>query len=318
MAKERRRRIVLAGEEAAGARAFAACRALGHEVVLVLTSPPQRGDRSTPLARAAAAAGVPRAAPELVRDPGFAEGLAALSPDVLLNVHSLHPIAPAILAVPRLGAFNLHPGPLPAYAGLDAPLWAVYHRETKHGVTLHRMTAEIDGGPILWRRDFALTPRETGLSLFLRCIEEGLALVRRFLEAIRSPVPRLIERPQDPAARSYFRRGPPNGGRLDLSRSAVEIDAFVRAADFHPFPSPWGAPFVETPAGRIGFCRTQLLDLPCTAAPGTLAPAAGGALRVATGDGWLLLERVLAEGRRRPAAEALHGLDRLPPGGPVP
>ena len=67
--------------------------------------------------------------------------------DLLLNVHSLYLIARrTVVAAPRIGSFNLHPGPLPEYAGLNTPSWAIYNGEREHGVTVHWMEPGVDTG----------------------------------------------------------------------------------------------------------------------------------------------------------------------------
>jgi UDP-4-amino-4-deoxy-L-arabinose formyltransferase/UDP-glucuronic acid dehydrogenase (UDP-4-keto-hexauronic acid decarboxylating) len=62
---------------------------------------------------------------ELVRDPKFAVQVRDERVDVVLNVHSLFLIRKEVLEAPRLGSFNLHPGPLPRYAGLNPVCWAI-------------------------------------------------------------------------------------------------------------------------------------------------------------------------------------------------
>ena len=67
-------------------------------------------------------------AAESVKDPMFARQVRADDVDVLLNVHSLHIINKDVLRAPKLSSFNLHPGPLPRYAGLNPVCWALLFR----------------------------------------------------------------------------------------------------------------------------------------------------------------------------------------------
>lgn len=64
----------------------------------------------------------------------------------------------------RMGSFNLHPGPLPRYAGLNVRSWAIYQDEQTHGVTLHWMEARVDTGPIAFETMFDLSADDSGLS----------------------------------------------------------------------------------------------------------------------------------------------------------
>ena len=92
--------------------------------------------------------------------------------DLLLNVHSLYVIHADLVAAPRTGSFNLHPGPLPEYAGLNAPSWAIYHGESRHTVTVHWMEPGIDTGAIAYETSFEIAEDDTGLSLSARCVRE--------------------------------------------------------------------------------------------------------------------------------------------------
>jgi UDP-4-amino-4-deoxy-L-arabinose formyltransferase/UDP-glucuronic acid dehydrogenase (UDP-4-keto-hexauronic acid decarboxylating) len=266
-------RIALLCEESAGARVLEMLARSAHELVAVLTT---QGS-------AAAKLGLQPIAPARVREPGFCAYLASLKPDLLLNVHSLHIVPPAMLAVPPLGAYNLHPGPLPQYAGLNAPSWAIYNGERSHGVTLHRMEAGIDTGPIAYQETFAIEESDTGLSVAVRCAQKGVDLVRKLLDGV---VPTLT--PQDLSRRRYFGREVPQGGHIDWNAPARRIHDFVRACDYRPFRSPWGTPRAQLGEKQIDVLKTALTGERCDASPGTVR----NDVYVATADEWLCLRQV--------------------------
>lgn len=277
-------RIALLCEEGAGARALQALARGPHELVAVITSSPgpawtlacRLGHRPIPAQR--------------VREPAFAAELAAAGVGLLLNVHSLFLLPEALLRVAALGAFNLHPGPLPRYAGLNAPSWAIYRGEARHGVTVHRMDPGIDTGDIAYQETFPIAPGDTGLSLALRCAEKGLALLQRLLEsAAAGSIPRL---PQDAAQRTYFGRGVPQGGRIDWQAPARRICDFVRACDYHPFPSPWGTPRARLGARELEVRSVALTGEPCDAPPGSVRTDTAGRTLVAAADEWLWLRKI--------------------------
>jgi UDP-4-amino-4-deoxy-L-arabinose formyltransferase/UDP-glucuronic acid dehydrogenase (UDP-4-keto-hexauronic acid decarboxylating) len=290
--------VLLAAEEAAGARALALIADEGHEPVLAVTT------EDTRVAAAAAAANVPIAPPSALRDPAFAGDVRSARVDLLLNVHSLVIVRAEILRAPRIGSFNLHPGPLPRYAGLDTPSWAIFAGETQYGTTVHWMDDRVDTGPIAYTATFPVAPAETGLSLSTRCAREGLELVRRLLrDAAAGSVP---STPQDLSGRRYFRRGPPGDGSVDWTASAAAIERFVRACDYQPLPSPWApAPRTSLDGAELRLLRVRLTGEPAGAEPGTIA-VDGDAARVCAGDGWLEVEYVQVDGRTVPAAEALR------------
>jgi UDP-4-amino-4-deoxy-L-arabinose formyltransferase/UDP-glucuronic acid dehydrogenase (UDP-4-keto-hexauronic acid decarboxylating) len=272
-------RVALLCEEGAGARVLDMLARAAHDVVALLTT------ESSPAWCQAAKLGLEPLPARRVREPQFADELARCDPDLLLNVHSLYLVPQAVLRVPRLGAYNLHPGLLPGCAGLNAPSWAIYHGWEKHGVTLHRMEAGIDTGAIVFRQEFAVEPADTGLSLALRCAQKGVGLIRKLLDLVAAgdPVPSTT---QDLAQRRYFRREAPQGGRIDWNAPARRIHDFVRACDYQPFASPWGTPSAILQGSEVMIYKTALTGERCAAAPGT----ANGNL-VATADEWLELRK---------------------------
>jgi methionyl-tRNA formyltransferase len=269
-------RIALVCGEAAGARLVQALAHGPHEVVALLASGAVRalGERL----------GHHPLPPERVRDPGFATQLADAGVELLLNVHSLYFIPEDVLRVPLHGAWNLHPGPLPRYAGLNAPSWAIYHGEKQHGVTVHRMEGGIDTGDVAYQETFPITDTDTGLTVSLRCAERGVALLQRLL----ADAPAIPRRPQDPSRRSYFGRGVPLGGAIDWRATARRVYDFVRACDYHPFPSPWGVPRARLGDEEVEVRKVQLTGQPCAARPGAIRNE-NGATSVACGDEWLRL-----------------------------
>jgi UDP-4-amino-4-deoxy-L-arabinose formyltransferase/UDP-glucuronic acid dehydrogenase (UDP-4-keto-hexauronic acid decarboxylating) len=270
-------RVALLCEEAAGARVLDTLAGSAHELVALLTT---EGGPAWALARKL---GLSAAPPRRVRDAAFARELGEAKVELLLNVHSLYIVPAAVLAVPTLGAYNLHPGPLPACAGLNAPSWAIYHGHETHGVTLHRMEAGIDTGPVLFEDRFTIQPTDTGLTLALRCAQRGVELVRKLL-AIGPDAAE--HRRQDLSKRRYFGRGVPQGGRIDWNVPARRIHDFVRACDYQPFASPWGSPKATLQGAEVTVYKTALTGERCHAAPGTLQGT-----RVATADEWLELKK---------------------------
>jgi len=279
-------RIALLCDESAGARILQVLARSPHQLAAVLTS------TTGPVWALATRLGYRPVSAGSAREPRFAEDLANAQVDVLLNVHSLVILPEPVLRVPRLGAFNLHPGPLPRYAGLNAPSWAIYRGERAHGVTVHRMELGIDTGDIVYQEIFPIEAEDNALSLALRCVDRGVALLQRLLDAAAAgAIPHL---PQDPAQRSYFGRGVPQDARIDWQAPARRIYDFVRACDYHPFPSPWGTPRASIGGQELAVQRVALTGEPCNEAPGNVREDNRGRRLVACADEWLWLRKVTA------------------------
>jgi UDP-4-amino-4-deoxy-L-arabinose formyltransferase/UDP-glucuronic acid dehydrogenase (UDP-4-keto-hexauronic acid decarboxylating) len=299
---ERPLRVVVVAEEAAGVQTLNGLASLRpvHEIVSVLT-----GDERRPVVREAARRlGLTTAPADLVRSAAFAEQLQDV--DLLLNVHSLHIVHPDIVAAPRIGSFNLHPGPLPEYAGLNVPSWAIYNGEAAHGVTLHWMDDRIDAGPVAWLERFDLTDDDTGLSVAGQCIRRGVPLVLRLVETATTDADSIPRSSQDTSRRRYFGAGPPEDGRLDWSAAAAEISRFVRAADYAPFPSPWGHPRATLQGHEVGIAKVARTGVATAEPPGTVHELTDAGAVVATGDELLVVQRVQANGHYARPSELLR------------
>ena len=302
-------KILLVAEEAAGIQVLRRVAASGHELVAVLTAPPTRGGGAT-VAGVGEGLGVTVEPSGRVRDPALADEIRALGVDLLLNVHSLFVIHGDVVAAPRVGSFNLHPGPLPEYAGLNAPSWAIYNGEERHAVTVHWMEPGIDTGAIAYETWFPLSETDTGLSVSLSCVREGLPLLQRLLEdAERGAIP---ARPQDRSRRRYFGREAPQDGRVEWSRTARQVVDFVRASDYFPFPSPWGSPLASLDDGEVAILKSARTRRATGGEPaGTVGEADGGAVAVAAADEWVSVQRVAVDGAPHDAAAVLRAGTRF-------
>src|SRR5688572_2151795 len=148
--------------------------------------------------------------------------------DYLFSVANLRVLPAALLARARKLAVNFHDAPLPRYAGLNAPSWALMAQEKDHGVTWHEMTPAVDAGRIVRQATFAIGPAETAFSLNTKCYEAGLAIFRSIVQDIACGDLSLTEQA---GHRSYFGRylRPDAMATLDFSRPATELAALVRA-----------------------------------------------------------------------------------------
>jgi methionyl-tRNA formyltransferase len=294
-------KVLLVAEEAVGVHALRLLGERGDEVVAVLTrSAPGRG---VSVASLAAERGIERLEPALVREAEFGEWIATHKVDLLLNVHSLHLIDASVLEAPRIGAFNLHPGPLPGYAGLNAPSWAIAAGETRHAVTLHWMVAAVDAGPIAYQAWFHVSPTDNGVRVATRGAQQGVPLLRRLLDdAAAGTIPSLTQ-PGEEAR--WHGREVPYEGVLPWELGARRVVDLVRAADYAPFESPWGS-FRTTVAGReVAVLRAARTEAVTTAPAGTVGEAGERGVTVSAGDEWVRVERVAVDGESVAPAEVL-------------
>ena len=302
-------KILLAIEEAAGIQTLKAVHQSEHEVVAVLTASSGEADnkRGATVAAVAQNLGYDVWPAKRVRDPALAQLMQVKAVDILLNVHSLYIIHKEVVAAPKVGAFNLHPGPLPYYAGMNAPSWAILNGEQQHGVTLHWMEAGIDTGHIAYQARFDLKDTDTGLSVSTQCVRLGLDLIRQLLSTSPEAIPRLE---QDFGKRHYYGFEVPFGGKLDWSKDALNLERFIRASDFYPLPSPWGTPKTCLEGKELGILKASLSGQEAQAAAGTIKKE-GDRVWVATATEWLELKKLMFEGKPVSPADFFQGGEQL-------
>ncbi len=289
--------ILLIGEESAGAQTLKFLAKSSHELIGVMASPARNANGIKTVWELARMMGVRTWPAELVKDPQFAEVLYSERVDLLLNVHSLFVIKKEIIEAPRFGSFNLHPGPLPRYAGLNAPCWAIYRDEKRHGVTLHKMLGGIDTGPIAYRSLFEILETDTGFSLSAKCIKAGMELIKQLLETAALDPKSIPQLEQDLTQREYFGKGTPDHGWLKWNCPARQVYNLVRAADYSPYRSPWITPRSIMGDQEIGFVKVTLTGKSCGAQPGIIGKSEGEYVMVACSDEWVAVNKLIVDGK---------------------
>jgi methionyl-tRNA formyltransferase len=305
-------KVLLVAEEAAGIQVLRRIADSTQELVAVMTAPPTRGGGAT-VAGVAEGLGVAVLPSERVRDAELAAWIRDQEVDLLLNVHSLFVAHEEVVRAPLIGSFNLHPGPLPEYAGLNAPSWAIYQGEPRHAVTVHWMEPGIDTGAVAYERSFDVAEAETGLSLSLRCVREGLPLIEQLL--VDADLGRIPAQPQDLSRRRYYGREAPQGGSIEWGRPAQQVVAFVRACDYFPFPSPWGHPTARLEGRELAVLKAAATGEAAGEEPGTVGAVSATGAAVAAADEWVELQRVSLNGEVADAADVLRSDQRLDDGG---
>ena len=250
--------------------------ARGHRISAVMTRHPE-------VAKWAAAAGLPVVA------AGDWAGLGTAQVDWILSVANLAVIPAQILALAVKGAVNFHDGPLPRYAGLNAPVWAILNDERTHGITWHLMERGVDEGDILEQRLFDLAEDETAFTLNSRCFEAALDSFPALMTQLETGLRR---QKQDLAARSTFARAdrPAAMGRLDFSQPAEGVARMVRALDHGPYWNPVTTAKIQTPAGVMNVGAAQVVD--GSGVPGQVLSFDADGLVVACATGAVRLSRL--------------------------
>lgn len=214
----------------------------GFEPVAVVTVPDKPVDRKqimteSPVAVFAKQNGIEVLKPEKIKPPEFIEKLKSFEPDFIVVAAYGKIIPQAILDIPKHGAINVHPSLLPKWRGASPIPYTILNGDTKTGVTIMLMDAEMDHGPILAQEEVILQGDETTATLAPELARIG----GRMLTEV---IPRWIAgdmRPaeQDHNAATFTKILTKEDGRIEWSKSAIEIERQVRA--FDPWPGTWTA-----------------------------------------------------------------------------
>jgi methionyl-tRNA formyltransferase len=185
-----RPRILFFGYSEVGYACLSLLLERGDDVVALIThedNPHEKIWFKTP-AVAARERGIPVFTPESVNNPEWRERIAALRPDLILSVYYRHMIGTRILALPPLGAWNMHGSLLPKYRGRAPINWAILHGEPRLGMTLHRMVKSADAGAVVDQEGVAIGPRDTAEQAFRKVLPCACTVLARQMRC--SPAPR--------------------------------------------------------------------------------------------------------------------------------
>jgi methionyl-tRNA formyltransferase len=289
-------RIVFFGTPEFAVPTFDALLGTRHRIVGVVTQPDRprgRGQKFTaaPVKERAAAANLPILQPERLKDPAFLDALSALRADIGVVAAYGKILNNAVLATPPLGLLNVHASILPRYRGAAPVHRAVIAGDAETGVTIMRIVAALDAGPMLAVARRPIGHDETSDQVERDLATLGAGLLVDTLDALAQG--RVHETQQDDSAATYARRLTKADGAVDWSQPAIQVHNLIRG--LHPWPHAYT--FLH---GR----RFILLRSAVSAAadgdaePGTIIDAHGDSLTVTTGAGRLHVLGIQAEGKR--------------------
>ena len=280
----------------------------GVDLVAVVSTPDRPAGRDavptpTPVAGRAREVGLPLLQPRSLRVPEAARALAALHPIVVVLADYGRIVPEALLAVPAAGFLNLHPSLLPRHRGATPIPAAIAAGDPETGVTLFRMDAGMDTGPMVATTRRALDGTETGPLLEAVLAADAAALLAAMLPGWLAG--ELSAIPQPEAGTTITRPLRREDGRLDPALGADALERLVRAH------LPWPGSFVETPLGRLIVTRAAVGPAEAADVAATIV-ADGDGVALATHDGRLrLLDVRLAGARPMTAAELRRGRPAL-------
>jgi methionyl-tRNA formyltransferase len=280
--------------------ALATLRALhaNYPVIGVVTQPDRIAGRGRelkppPVKTLALDLGIPVIQPEKLRNPEAIEQLRAWSPDLIVVAAFGQILKQDVLGLPPFGCINVHASLLPRWRGAAPINAAILHGDEKTGITIMKMDAGLDTGPILSQRSVRINPDETAGSLFETLSQLGAGLLLDTLPGYLAG--EIVPHPQPESGVTYAPMLKKEDGLLDFSHPAEELERKVRA--FNPWPGTyfeWAGSLLKVhragtvPGKKRGGERIVQDGLPA----------------IGTSDGLLVLEEVQPAGKKPMSGKA--------------
>lgn len=289
-------------------------------VVAVITQPDKPKGRElkltpSPVKVLAEKLNLPVFQPLKARDEQFISELRELKPDLMVVVAYGQILPQTILDLPRYGCLNVHTSLLPKYRGAAPIQWAIADGEPETGVTIMKMDAGLDTGPILSTRRTPILPTDDSQILHDRLAQLGAELLVQTIPAYVTG--EITPQPQPAEGSTYAAKIKKEDGQIDWSQPAVQIWNRLRA--FTPWPGAFtflSVTGILPVKDRLEACpakphllkiwKTEVVER--SGAAGIVLSADKTGLVVGCGQNALrILELQREGGRRMSAAEFLAG-----------
>lgn len=229
-------------------------------VTAVLTQPDRpagrgRGMTHSPIKEVALKAGIPVHQPDKLRSEEAMELISGIQPDVSVVIAYGQIIPRNMLEIPKYGWINLHGSMLPKYRGAAPVQRAILIGEQRTGITIMRIGAGLDTGPILEQMEIQIGADETTAQLLTRMSETGAPMIIDTLRKLERG--EIKPKPQDDSEATLAPPIRKEEGLIDWRETAGAIYNRIRA--FDPWPGAyahfrggichiWGKPSQESPA----------------------------------------------------------------------
>jgi methionyl-tRNA formyltransferase len=305
-----RQRIIFMGTPDFAVPSLKALHNSGHDVALVVTQPDRprgRGQKVmfSPVKEAALELGYDILQPLSVKTPEFYEKVTALSPDIFVVIAFGHILPKIVLSIPKKGAINLHASLLPKYRGPAPIQWAIINMEKETGVTAMLMNEGLDTGDILSSAKTEIYSKETSSSLHDRLSGTAGDLLILTLSGMSTNSIKPVS--QDNSLSTYAPLLKKKDGLIDWSKSAEEIEAFIRGM------TPWPGAFTFIGRKRIKIFASDVIFNDSKGDPGAVTGQTLDRLCVATGKYLLSIKEIQEEsGKRLLIKEYLRGCSVSP------
>jgi methionyl-tRNA formyltransferase len=270
----------------------------GAKIVAVVTAPDKPAGRGMQLQESAVkqyalTRGLPVLQPEKMKSPAFLEVLHNLQADLQIVV-AFRMMPESVWNMPPMGTINVHASLLPQYRGAAPINWAIVNGEKETGVTTFKLKHEIDTGDILLQEKVSIRSSDNAGTMHDKLMAAGADLLVKTVKGLAAGT--IHEIPQADIAVEHLKSAPKifkEHLSIDWDKTVVEIDNFIRGM------SPYPAACAMLAGKSIKIFSSDYKLEPHTAKPGTYDTDHSTYLRFAAKDGWLYIDELQQEGKKR-------------------
>ena len=267
-------------------------------VVAVITAPdkPQgRGQKlvPSPVKEAALKHHLTVLQPANLKAPEFIEELKSYNANLQIVV-AFRMLPEVVWNMPSIGTFNLHASLLPHYRGAAPINWAIINGEKETGITTFFLKHEIDTGSIIFQEKEPIHEDDDVGKLYERLMHKGAELVVKTVKAIEAGDYPSISQPEGieiKHAPKIFKET----CEINWNQPSGQVRNFIRGLS--PYPAAWTT--LNGKVYKIFRCHKASHDNRHLIDAGQLVTDNKNYLSVKTSDGWISIEELQPEGKRR-------------------
>jgi len=283
--------------------AVASLRALlntRHKILCVVTQPDREKGRGlrlegTPVKTLTKEAGLEIYQPPKINTPSALNFLSNLNPDLFVVIAYGQILSQGILDIPKIFAINAHASILPKYRGAAPINWAIIKGEKSTGVTIIKMTAKMDAGAVIEKKEIEIMEIDTAKTLEEKLSGLAAQLLIDSLEVIENNSYKLV--PQDEGQVSFAPKLKKEDGLINWNNEAKEINNLIRGC------LEWPGAFTYYKGKLLKIYKATVSPLPVSPLPGEILEISKEGIAVTTGKDSLVIQELQIEGKKRMRAQ---------------
>ena len=238
---------------------------------------------------------IPVFQPERVNTPESLNILRELNADLFVVAAYGQIMKPEFLAIPRLGAFNLHGSLLPRHRGAAPVQYAIWKGDTRTGVTMFQIEPALDSGPMVGKVCTDIQPGETSGELMLRLADMSAELTLSVVDQLGLAT--AVFEPQDPSQVTLSPKIRKEDGIVDWTQTASQVECHVRAMQ----PWPKAVTWLHSTGRKPNRCLLQQVEVAADASASGARPGQIGlqdrVMVVSCGTGSIKVVKIQPEGK---------------------